>query len=234
MINVLLVEDNRSVAMALAQATAREYELTVAQTGLNGLKQADKRDFDIIILDLNLPDMHGFEVCSILRAKGITTPILILSGEEKVMSKIKLLDAGANDYLTKPFSLGELKVRVRVLLRDNPATPIPQKTLEVGDLLLDSVKHVVERSGQAIDLRKKEFSLLECLMLHRDSVVTRQMLGTFAWQSGDKPWANTIDVHIKHLRDKVDRPFGEQLIRTVHGVGYRMNTPVPATIVSGN
>lgn len=228
MINILLIEDNRSVARALAEATALDYDLTIAQTGLSGLKHAEKYEYDAIILDLNLPDISGLEVCNLMRTKGITTPILILSGEDKIMGKIKVLDAGANDYLTKPFSLGELKVRIRVLLRDNPASPTPNKTIIIGDLTLDPLRHVVERDGQVINLRKKEFVLLECLMLHANSVVTRSTLGTYAWKAGDKPWTNTIDVHIKHLRDKVDRPFAEPMIRTVHGVGYQLFAPKPA------
>lgn len=223
MINILLIEDNRSVAAALSQATALDYNLTVAQTGMSGLKYAADNSYDAIILDLNLPDISGLEVCSLLRAKGNSTPILILSGEEKVMSKITLLDAGANDYLTKPFSLGELKVRLRVLLRDNPSAPTPLKKLEFGDVLLDPASHTVIRSGQPVELRKKEFAILECLLMHANTVVSRATLGTYAWHGGDEPWTNTIDVHIKHLRDKFDRPFAEPLIRTVHGVGYKLS-----------
>jgi DNA-binding response OmpR family regulator len=227
MINILLIEDNRSVALALGQATVLDYDLTVAQTGVSGLKLALNNDYDAIILDLNLPDISGFDVCRELRAKGNSTPILILSGEEKVMSKIRLLDAGANDYLTKPFSLGELKVRLRVLLRDNPSAPTLTQPLQVGDLVLDPSRHYVERAGQPIELRKKEFAILECLLLHAGDVVKRSTLGNYAWQAEDSPWTNTIDVHIKHLRDKVDRPFSAPIIRTVHGVGYKALAPQP-------
>ncbi len=230
MIDILLVEDNRSVAMALRQATALDYNLTLAQTGLSGIKLSLDNNYDAIILDLNLPDISGLEVCQRLRAAGDTTPILILSGEDKVMSKIHLLDAGANDYLTKPFSVGELKVRLRVLLRDNQSLPTPSQVLQVGDLLLDPNKHIVEREGLAIELRKKEFLMLECLMTNVGKAVSRAAIGNYAWDKGGTPWTNTIDVHIKHLRDKVDRGFSEPMIRTIHGVGYRIDPPKPLLI----
>lgn len=225
MINILLIEDNRSVAEALRQATTLDYSLTIAHTGLSGLELAGEDHYDAIILDLHLPDMHGLDICRQLRTKGVTTPILILSGEDKIMSKIKLLDAGANDYLTKPFSLGELKVRLRVLLRDSQPAVAASKVLQVGDLRLDPATHSLERGGVTIQLRRKEFALLECLMLHANNVVTRTTLGNYAWKHSDAPWTNTIDVHIKHLRDKVDRPFDTRVIRTVHGVGYRIDAP---------
>jgi len=233
MIKILLIEDNRSVSMALSQAMALDYDLTIAHTGLSGLKLASRDDYDAIILDLNLPDMHGFDICRELRDKGLTTPVLILSGEDKIMSKIRLLDAGANDYLTKPFSLGELKVRLRVLLRDTPVTIVTSKILEIGDLILDPSRHYVARAGDQVELRKKEFALLECLMINTGSAVTRTALGNYAWHAGDNPWTNTIDVHIKHLRDKVDRPFSEHYIRTVHGVGYKLLAPAPVPLILG-
>lgn len=232
MINILLIEDSRSIAQALRQATKLDYTLSIAHTGMSGLKLAAENKYDAIILDLNLPDMHGLDICQELRARGNTTPILILSGEDKVMSKIKLLDAGANDYLTKPFSLGELKVRLRVLLRDTQTQPSAPATLEAGDIKLDSSTHTVERSGEIIQLRRKEFAILECLMLHANKVVTRTALGNYAWHHSEAPWTNTIDVHIKHLRDKVDRPFAEPIIQTVHGIGYKLFVPRPL-IASG-
>ncbi len=221
--NILLIEDDRNVALALSQAVARDYTINVAQNGLSGLKTAASNSYDVIILDLNLPDMSGLDVCRDLRGRGNNTPILILSGEEKVMSKIRLLDAGANDYLTKPFSLGELKARLRVLQRDNITPPVASQILQIDGLILDSSKLYVERDGQPIELRKKEFAILECLMSHAGSVVTRTALGNFAWHSGESPWTNTIDVHIKHLRDKIDAPFDKSLIRTIHGLGYKID-----------
>lgn len=219
---LLLIEDSRDIALALSQALATSYSVTLASTGSAGLKLAKNETFDLIILDLSLPDINGEEICGELRRNGSTVPILVLTGESGVMSKIRLLDAGADDYLTKPFSLGELKARLRVLERREQAAPAEASQLTVGTLTLDKDKYVVERDGQLIRLRRKEFALLECLMLHPDTVVTRSALGNYAWQGSDKPWTNTIDVHIKHLRDKVDRPFDEPVILTVHGIGYKL------------
>lgn len=220
---LLLVEDDREIAEALCQVLASSYDITLVGTGKSGLEKARGGKYGLMILDLNLPDMSGLEVCQKLRSEGWKTPILILTGQDKVMDKIRLLDAGADDYLTKPFSLGELKARLRVLRRhDARRTGTEAEHLSVEDLSLDRTKHTIKRAGRPIALRRKEFVILECLMLHAGTVVSRTVLGNYAWQDGDKPWTNTIDVHIKHLRDKVDRPFGKQLILTVHGLGYKV------------
>ena len=219
---VLLIEDDKGITGALAQALQNSYELDVAYSGKIGLYKTDSGQYDAIILDLNLPDISGFDVCIQLRERGVSTPIIILSGESKVLTKINLLDSGANDYLTKPFSLGELKARLRALCRVPRHTGQPGATLTVGDLVLDRLHFKVSRGGQDIKLRRKEFELLECLMEHAGAVVTRETLARYVWQNGESLWTNTVDVHIKHLRDKIDRPFGQALIRTVHGIGYRL------------
>lgn len=226
---LLLIEDSREIASALSQVLAVNYTVTRAETGLSGLKHAQNKTYDMIILDLNLPDIPGLQVCERLRSGGCITPILVLTGEGGVMNKIRLLDAGADDYLTKPFSLGELKARLRVLQRRDQQLPLAQPRLSIGGLTLDKNKQQVEREGQIIQLRRKEFALLECLMRHADTVVTRSALGNYAWQGADTPWTNTIDVHIKHLRDKVDRPFERPLIHTVHGLGYKFEAGPLAT-----
>lgn len=219
---ILLVEDDRSIAGALAQALSSTYDIDVAQTGKLAIYKTDTNDFDLIILDLNLPDISGLVVCQQLRERGVKSPVLILSGEDKVLTKIHLLDAGANDYLTKPFSVGELKARMRNLIRSvKPPLPAP-KQMSVGDLNLDTRTFSVQRAGQTVMLRPKEFALLECLMQNAGSVVTRQILTRSVWQESDELWTNTVDVHIKHLRDKVDRPFSQPLIKTVHGLGYKL------------
>jgi two-component system OmpR family response regulator len=222
---VLLIEDDRGIALALSQALATTHHVALAEIGRDGVRLAQQEQYDVIILDLNLPDMAGLDVCEEIRGHGNKVPILILSGESQVLSKIKLLDAGADDYLTKPFSLGELKARLRVLARTNPARDTQLRVLQVADLVLDTGQHAVKRAEQSITLRRKEFLLLECLMRRAGSVVSRATLGEYAWPNGETPWANTIDVHIKYLRDKVDRPFDGQLIQTVHGVGYKIETP---------
>ena len=229
---LLLIDDDNSLAKALALALHDTYEIDIAPSGTQALFKLDNEQYGAVILDLNLPDMAGLAVCQQLRSRGITAPVLILSGEVRTLTKINLLDAGANDYLTKPFSLGELKARLRVLMRDRPERqPLPRK-LKASGLLLDRQMHTVTREGMAISLRRKEFALLECLMEHAGNVVTRATLIRHAWQGVDDPWTNTIDVHIKYLRDKLDRPFEQAIIQTVHGLGYRLAADVGA--VSGH
>jgi DNA-binding response OmpR family regulator len=221
---ILLIEDNRDIAVALREALNTSYTVVIASSGSEGFALASQQDFDGIILDLNLPDTTGLQLCSDLRANGCHLPILILSGDAAVMTKIRLLDAGADDYLTKPFSLGELKARLRVLLRGRASIPRQSASLQLGSLLLDTKRCVAVREGVTIQLRRKEFALLECLMRNSGQVVSRTALGEYAWRDTDSPWANTIDVHIKYLRDKIDRPFECPLIKTVHGFGYRLET----------
>jgi len=218
---ILLVEDDRSIASALVQALHKSHYMTLTRTGREALVKAASPGYDIIILDLGLPDMDGLEVCRQLREQGVNTPVLVLTANDKVLSKIHLLDAGANDYLIKPFSLGELKARLRVLTRPPLATK-PIGTLTVNGLRLDRRAHEVHRNGVPIKLRRKEFVLLEYLMEHAGSTVSRRELLRYAWPGVEDLWTNTIDVHIKYLRDKIDRPFGHAMIRTVHGVGYKL------------
>lgn len=222
---LLLIEDNRSIANALSQALQTEYVIDCAYTGKKGLYASDTQNYVAIILDLCLPDIPGTAVCQQLRERGCNAPILILSGENSVMSKIQLLDLGANDYVTKPFSLGELKARLRNLIRQHdPAIP-RSNIVELGTLHLNAITRQVTRDGQIISLRRKEFAILQCLMTYPNTVVSRKSLIRYAWDENDDNWTNTIDVHIKHLRDKIDRPFETALITTVHGVGYRLDVP---------
>lgn len=219
---VLLVEDDRAIAGALSHALRTEYEIITANTGTLGLYKTELEDFDLIVLDLNLPDMSGKQICEQLRRRGITTPILILTGENRILTKITLLDAGANDYLTKPFSLGELKARLRALSRPGSSIQKPSVSLNASGLELNRQTYEVKYEGILISLRRKEFALLECLMEHAGKVVSRDLLTRSVWHGSDELWTNTVDVHIKYLRDKIDRPFGRSLIRTVHGRGYKL------------
>ncbi len=229
---VLLVEDDRSIAGALAQALRDSYDIDIASTGKLALYKTDTEQYDAILLDLNLPDISGIFICQQLRERGVSAPILILSGETKVLTKINLLDSGANDYLTKPFSLGELKARLRVLARATKQPASKTSTLIVGDLVMDRSQFCVKRGETVIELRRKEFALLECLMEHAGSVVTREMLLRSVWQASDELWTNTVDVHIKHLRDRIDRPFDSRMIRTVHGLGYKIEAFQPLIMAS--
>ncbi len=228
--SVLLIEDDRNISNALGLALRTSYDLERATTGAMALKLVAGRDFDIIVLDLNLPDVPGMTICQQLRDRGIKSPIVILTGDGSVMSKINLLDAGANDYLTKPFSLGELKARLRALNRKQVPAYTQVPCLIVGELELDRYMYTVRREGATIQLRRKEFAILECLMQHAGTTVSRDLLTRAVWHDKQEIWTNTIEVHIKHLRDKVDRPFSEQLIRTVHGRGYRLESTPRAAV----
>lgn len=219
---VLLVEDDRGIATALVHALRSSYDLRTVTTGGSAFYKVDTGNYDVIVLDLGLPDMPGSVVCSELRERGLKTPILVLTADTSIMTKIRLLDAGANDYLTKPFSLGELKARLRALTRDNQRPVKLTGKLVVGSLELNRQTYEVSRENVSIGLRRKEFMLLEYLMEHAGSVVTRRALARYAWNGAEDLWTNTVDVHIKHLRDKIDRPFGQPLIRTVYGLGYKL------------
>lgn len=230
---ILLVDDDSSIARALALALRTLYTVDLASTGEQALQQISRQEYAAILLDLHLPDMSGLAVCRQLRLRDTRTPVLILSGESQVLTKINLLDAGANDYLTKPFSLGELKARLRALIRNTAPVNAPARQLLVNGLCLDRQTHTVRRAGKTISLRRKEFALLECLMEHAGNVVSRTTLTRHAWSGIEDPWTNTVDVHIKYLRDKVDRPFEYPLIQTVHGLGYRLRL-VPLTTKDKN
>jgi two-component system OmpR family response regulator len=224
---LLIVEDNAEVVAALRRGLRSSYVIDVASTGRDGLHQAEVGEYDLILLDLSLPDKDGREVCRELRASRSKVPILILTARSEVNEKVALLDQGADDYLTKPFSLEELKARIRALLRrDSPS--VDSSNVAVGDLTLDTATRSVTRGEAAIKLRRKEFDLLEYLMRNAGKTVTRQMILDHVWDMNDSLWTNAIDVHIKYLRDKIDRPFGSHMIKTVHGVGYKLEAEVSA------
>jgi two-component system OmpR family response regulator len=166
-----------------------------------------------------LPDKNGYEVCKSLRAAQLNTPILILTAVTDVPSKITVLNAGADDYVTKPFNMSELKARINAVLRRSPVIS-EAKILEIHDLVIDPGRRQVMRSGKTITLRRKEFDILEYLVRNRGRAVTRAMIVEHAWDTNKETWHNTVDVHIKHLRDKVDRPFKQPLIKTAYGIGY--------------
>lgn len=219
---LLIVEDEEGIILALYRALAPIYKIDTASTVSGALKKVTEFVYDAIILDLNLTDGSGLKVCERVRASGNMTPILVLSGDYGIDEKVTLLDSGANDYLTKPFDINELKARLRVLLRE-PKAASSYHRLVVGDLVLDRVKHEVQRAGKPIRLRRKEFALLECLMQNSGIALTRSTLSNYAWDDTESSLTNTVDVHIKYLRDKIDRPFAAPLIKTVHGLGYKID-----------
>jgi DNA-binding response OmpR family regulator len=219
---LLIVEDEEGIVMALYRSLAPIYQIDTSSTVAGALIKVNNSVYDGIILDLNLSDGSGLTVCEWVRANGIQTPILVLSGDSETDEKVMLLDSGANDYLVKPFDMNELKARLRVLMRQ-PKAAKSHHRLAVGDLVLDRVKHEVYRGGKVISLRRKEFALLECLMQNSGIALTRSTLSNYAWDDDDNSVTNTVDVHIKYLRDKIDRPFATPLIKTVHGLGYKID-----------
>jgi two-component system OmpR family response regulator len=218
---VLVVEDNQLVAQALQRGLKSNYAVDVANTAKEGLNQAESTAYDLILLDLNLPDMSGKEVCQSLRKSDITAPILILTASVSVNDKVALLDAGADDYITKPFSLEEVRARIRASLR-RMSSADSSTILKLPGLELDPAARTVHRKNKPVELRRKEFDILEYLMRNHGKTLTRSMIVGHIWDMSENLWANVVDVHIKHLRDKIDRPFGSHLIKTVHGVGYKL------------
>jgi DNA-binding response OmpR family regulator len=218
---VLLIEDDRELAATLRSSLTPSYIVDVTHTGQAGEIEATVNDYDAIILDLVLPDTDGVHVCKSLREARITTPVLILTGKLCVDDLVLALDAGADDYLTKPFKMIELLARLRALVRRGQERP-DQAVLTVGDLILDVTSKTVMRGGRSIPLRRKEFLLLEYFMRYPGKVLTRSMILDHVWESEADPITNTIDVHVNSLREKVDKPFQKPLIKTVHGLGYKI------------
>lgn len=220
---LLCIEDNKALVASLRDYLAKNWRLKAVYTGEEGLDLARTGNYDVIILDLALPDVHGRTVCREIRAAQVNTPILVLSGTADADTKINLFKYGADDYLTKPFNVSELHARLMALLRRGHAGGDAPHLLKVGPLTLDPLTRRVERAGQKIDLRRKEFNILEYLMRNRGKVVTRPMIMDSAWDINSDSWNNTVDVHIKYLRDKIDRPYKRKLIHTAYGVGYSIN-----------
>lgn len=219
---LLLIEDNRTLADSLKKQLGKSFVVDSVRTGEEGLQRALAGGQDVIVLDLSLPDKSGYDVCRGIRLAQVNTPIIILTGAADVTSRVTLLNAGADDYLTKPFSVAELRARLGALLRRSPTT-ISSEVFKVRDLMLDPHRRRVERAGTVITLRRKEFDILEYLVRNRGRPVTRSMILDHAWDGTKDTWNNTVDVHIKHLRDKIDRPFGSPLIKTAYGIGYMID-----------
>ena len=218
---VLLVEDDRKAARVLRQGLQEEgFTVDVAHAGDEGEYQVDINDYDVIVLDWLLPGKPGIDVCRDLRARGVTTPILMLTARDAVADRVTGLNTGADDYLTKPFAFAELLARIRALLRRGDAAHAP--ILEVGDLVLDPVSHRVTRGDRRIVLTPKEYAVLEYLMRHAGRVVTRTELGEHIWQEEHDTLTNLVDVHISHVRRKVDAGATTPLVHTVRGRGDRL------------
>lgn len=218
---ILLVEDDKDLALTVQYELQKHFVVDIAYTGEDGEYQAHINEYDLILLDLILPDINGMEVCQKLRENGIKTPIIMLTGQYDVDKKIESLNCGADDYIVKPFNFDELLARIRAILRRS-LNLMPSNILKAHDLYLDVVKKKVFRKGKEIMLRRKEFDLLEYLMRNAGKVLTRNMILEHVWDTAYDLANNTVDVHIKYLRDKVDKGSSKKLLKTVHGFGYKL------------
>jgi DNA-binding response OmpR family regulator len=221
--HVLLVEDEHKIATYVKRGLEEQgYAVDLAFTGREALDWAEIVPFDLIILDILLPEMDGISVCRTLRKRGLRVPILMLTARDAVDDRVAGLDAGADDYLVKPFALKELLARLRALGRraaDVPKSPV----LRVADLSLDTCTHRVKRGGKTVELTAKEYAVLECLMREPDRVFTRTTIADHVWNYDVYNESNVVDVYIRNLRRKIDDGFGSKLIHTVRGVGYRLS-----------
>lgn len=224
MAKILVVEDEPKVAGALKEGLETEgYEIVLAQTGEEGFFHASSNAFELIILDIMLPGRDGVEILQALRRQGMKLPVLLLTAKDAIEDRVVGLDAGADDYLVKPFAFPELGARIRALLRRNKTES--ESVLKIGDLEIDPVRRVVTRQEHRIDLTVREFELLEYLARNRSRVVSREMLARDVWKETARatPLDNVIDVHIARLRKKLDDPFDTKLLHTVRGVGFTLN-----------
>ncbi len=218
---ILVVEDEPKVAVALQQGlVAESYSVAVAKTGEEGFFLASSEHFDLVILDIMLPGRSGIEVLSTMRQRGMPTPVLLLTAKDAIEDRVVGLDAGADDYLVKPFAFPELSARVRALLRRGK--PERHAMINLHDLQMDLIGRTVRRGTQPVELTAREFDLLEYLLRHQGEVVSREMLARDVWKEvlRHTPLDNVIDVHMVRLRRKIDEGFSTKLLHTVRGVGF--------------
>jgi heavy metal response regulator len=218
---LLVIEDEKKVASFIKKGLEEEhYAVDTAEDGETGLYLAEVNEYDLIVLDLMIPKIDGLEVLKRIRANKNNVPILILTAKDSVEDRVKGLDGGCDDYLTKPFAFIEFLARVRALLRREKVDKEP--FLRIADLTLSLVTHKVTRSGNEIELTSKEYSLLEYLMRNPDKVLTRAMISEHVWDYHFDSLTNVIDVYVNYLRKKIDRDYEPKLIHTIRGVGYMM------------
>ena len=217
---LLIVEDDRELAEILAQGFGEHHiQAVLADTIAGGRERAALGTYEVIILDVLLPDGSGFDLCAALRRRGVTTPILMLTARDAIDDRVRGLEAGADDYLTKPFAFRELLARVRALARRRPAM-LPQR-VQVADLDVDLTTRHVVRGGHAISLTAREFALLEFFARHEGAVVDRAAIAAHVWDDNHDPFTNVLEVLVRRLRRKIDDAFEPKLIHTIRGAGYR-------------
>ena len=220
-LRILVVEDEFKVARALRESLLAEgFEVTLASTGEEGFFLASSQPFDLLVLDRILPGRDGLEILAALRAKGMLTPVLVLTGRASVEDRVKGLDAGADDYLVKPFAFPEFLARIRALSRRSRGDQLLR--LSVADLTMDIAGRTVARTGRPVDLTPREFDLLAYLLRNKGAIVSREMVARDVWEEPVRgtPLDNVIDVHIARLRKKIDREGTAPLIHTIRGIGF--------------
>jgi two-component system copper resistance phosphate regulon response regulator CusR len=218
---ILVIEDDAKVASFIQTGLEQEgYAVDVLHDGNNAGEQARAVDYDAVVLDLMLPGRSGFQVMRDIRSRKASLPVIMLTAKNTLDERVAGLDAGADDYMNKPFALAELSARLRALLRRG----VPRESvLRVADLEMDTIRRTVRRAGVTIDLKPKEYALLEFLMRHTDRPLTRSLIIEHVWNIHFDSISNVVEVHINALRNKIDREFPVQLIRTVRGVGYMLS-----------
>ena len=223
---ILVIEDEARITDFLSRGlSSTGYEVDIAENGATAMDRIHSKDYELVVLDLGLPDMDGLEVLQNIRSRRENASILILSARDGVDDRVKGLEAGADDYMVKPFAFVELLARIRVLLRRGQPTP---ERLQVGDLTLDCIRRRVTRTGENIDLAPKEFSILEYLMRNSGRTVSRTMIVGHVWDTNYDGLTNIVDVYIRHLRSKIDDRWPHKMIQTVRGIGYMLDNADPA------
>ncbi|HSU30401.1 MAG TPA: response regulator transcription factor [Bryobacteraceae bacterium] len=222
---VLVVEDEKRIADFLSRGLqSAGYTVDVANTGTQAVDLVHTNEFDLVVLDLGLPDMDGLQVLQKIKNRKTIPPVLILSARDSVDDRVRGLEQGADDYLVKPFAFVELLARARVLLRRGAPTP---EKLQVGDLTLDCIRRKVTRNGESIELAPKEFSILEYMMRNRGRPLSRTMIVEHVWDMDYDGLTNIVDVYIRHLRSKIDDKYPTKMIHTVRGIGYMLDLTEP-------
>jgi len=225
-VRILVVEDDRKVASFIHEGLAREgYAVDVLHDGAQAGEQAQVYDYDAVVLDLMLPGRSGFQVLRDIRARKAALPVLILTAKDSLEDRVTGLDAGADDYMVKPFALAELAARLRAVLRRGRARDV---VLRVGDLEIDTIRRAVRRAGKAIELKPKEYALLEFLVRNSDRPVTKSLIIEHVWNIHFDSVSNVVEVHVNALRNKIDRSGGRPLIHTIRGVGYMLSDTAPS------
>lgn len=223
---ILVIEDDRATADYVAKGLAEEgHVVDLARDGRDGLFLALNEPFDVIVTDRMMPGADGLSIVRALRASGVRTPVLVLTALAEVERRVEGLEAGADDYLAKPFAFAELRARVRALARRPAGAALDQTELAVGDLRMDLLRRVVTRGGRPVELLPTEFRLLEHMMRHPGEVLTRTMLLEKVWDLSFDPTTNVVDVHVSRLRRKIEGEGEAPLIRTVRGAGYALDEP---------